>query len=117
MLVRLFCAFTPQVGPLRWAAWHGVDPATLTGADAEGRDLTREFCRDGKLAKYEDDGTVGDGGTSSILPFGVPKTREARVQDCPRILRELVGKPAIATRKEDGCSASYIHCQVGGTRR
>ena len=97
-------------GPLAWASWHGVDPATLS-AGAEGRDLTAEFSRDGKLGKREDDEGGNEGGASSILPFGVPKTREARVQDCPRIIREMVGKPVVMTRKEDGTSFTVIHCQ------
>lgn len=84
------------VGPLTWALWHGLD-LNLDNAQ-EHRDLTADF----KITKVDEC-------EEGRLPFGIPKTRESRVQDCPRIIRELVGQPAIMTRKQDGCSITFAH--------
>lgn len=44
----------------------------------------------------------------AAFPSYVPKTDEERIQNIPHILPHLIGKEIVITRKEDGCSATYI---------
>ena len=43
------------------------------------------------------------------FPEYVPKTDENRVQNVPKVLRDIVGKEIVITRKEDGTSTTYIY--------
>ena len=40
--------------------------------------------------------------------IGVPKTNENRLQENPRVLEYIEGRNIVITRKEDGCSATYV---------
>jgi RNA ligase (TIGR02306 family) len=58
---------------------------------------------------YESDGkSTGNKDTKSKFPDYVPKTDEERLQNKVHILRNLIGKNIVITRKEDGSSGTYI---------
>lgn len=93
------------IGPLSWASAHGVDLSNTP----EGTDLTKLF----GIAVEEDENEGAKGKSTSDLgggrgfPWGIPKTSESRIQDCPIMLRGLVGKDTEFTLKEDGCSTTF----------
>jgi len=44
----------------------------------------------------------------NLFPSYVPKTDEPRIQNNPKLLTSLIGNEIVITRKEDGCSATYV---------
>jgi len=47
--------------------------------------------------------------SKNSFPSCVPKTDEPRIQNNPKLLKTLIGNEIVITRKEDGCSATYIY--------
>lgn len=89
------------VSPVDWLADYGTDPTSVN----EGDDVTQIM----KLKKYvapEEEGQYST--TRNTFPRYINKTDEERIQNIPRVLRELDGKEIVITRKEDGCSATFI---------
>lgn len=92
------------VAPISWVADFGRDPAELN----EGDDVTEVF----GLMKFVEAEEALMYSTPkqkmTTFPSYVPKTDEERIQNIPHILPYLVGKDIVVTRKEDGCSATFI---------
>lgn len=73
----------------------------------EGTDVTtimnvKKYVNNEELSVYKDDSV------KIRFPSYVPKTDEERVQNCGKILKELVGRNVVVTRKEDGTSTTFI---------
>ena len=51
--------------------------------------------------------------TKAVFPSYVPKTDEERVQNVPRVLKDIVGKECVMTRKEEGTSTTFIFYRSG----
>lgn len=73
----------------------------------EGTDVTtimnvKKYVNNEELTVYD------DSDKKQRMPEYVPKTDEDRVQNCKKVLKELVGKNVVVTRKEDGTSTTFI---------
>ena len=78
----------------------------------EGDDLT-EFL---KITKHEEEEIEKNNGNQSKISsfpthFGIEKTDEPRIQSNPKILKNFIGNPYIATLKYDGTSSTFIYDQ------
>lgn len=73
----------------------------------EGDDVTQIF---GIMKFVEDEESLvyQESKEKRHYPTYVPKTDEERIQNIPDILPLLVGMEVVVTRKEDGCSATFI---------
>lgn len=84
---------------------HGIDLTTIKLV--EGENLTQFF----GITKYVHDDELNqyaEGGTRSAFPDYIRKTDEHRIQDYPEHLDQIDDEDIIMTRKEDGCSATYV---------
>jgi RNA ligase (TIGR02306 family) len=90
---------------LSWLAEErGIDITALK----EGDDVTaiigiKKWISKDELAQYSSDTT------NTKFPSYVPKTDEPRIQNHPELLDALKEKEIVITRKEDGCSATYVY--------
>ena len=90
--------------PLSWLnEERGTDISLLK----EGDDVTdvigiKKWVSLDELSQYAD--------TKKIpFPSFVPKTDEPRIQNNPELLTTLIGNEIVISRKEDGCSATYVY--------
>jgi RNA ligase (TIGR02306 family) len=90
--------------PLSWLnEERGTDISLLK----EGDDVTevigiKKWVSNDELSQYAD--------TKKIpFPSFVPKTDEPRIQNNPELLTTLIGNEIVISRKEDGCSATYVY--------
>jgi RNA ligase (TIGR02306 family) len=73
----------------------------------EGDDVTQIFGIM-KFVEGEESQVYQESKEKRHYPTYVPKTDEERIQNIPDILPLLVGMEVVVTRKEDGCSATFI---------
>jgi len=95
------------LGPIEWLTSRGVDGTNLT----EGDDVTEPMGVTKYIPKEEEDQYYFPAATGRILktfPEFVPKTHESRLQDDGYVLESITGREIVITRKEDGCSCSFI---------
>lgn len=74
----------------------------------EGDDVTTQmnvtkYISTEELSQYEN-----SNGTKISFPNFVPKTDETRIQDTPEFLNCIKNRNIVITRKEDGCSCTFI---------
>lgn len=98
-----------MLSPLSWLSDRGHDISKLQ----EGDDVTEQIGVTKYISEEERDqyfpaGPDGDG-TRSGFPIEVPKSDEKRLQDNPQFLKYIKDRSIIITRKEDGCSATFVH--------
>ena len=74
----------------------------------EGDDVT-QIMKVKKFVFNEEIVTYTDDNRKNPFPKGVPKTDEERLQNIPRVLKNLPGRKVVITRKEDGTSATYVN--------
>lgn len=95
------------VAPLHWLTDFGHNPEDFK----EGDDVTEIFGLK-KFVEAEESQVYMDRPANKqrvfTFPSYVPKTDEERIQNIPHIVPFLIGKEIVVTRKEDGCSATYI---------
>jgi len=90
--------------PLSWAEYYNIDINTLK----ENDDLTntlkvKKWVEEEELNEYKNkDGTCG------VFPEIIRKTRENRIQDCGKKLKELENKEVVITQKYDGTSTTFM---------
>lgn len=99
-----------MLSPLSWLQSRGHDPTGLR----EGDDVTEKmgvtkYISEEEMDQYFPDG-IGKAIDENRLPFPseVPKTDETRLQDRPQFLGYLADRNIVITRKEDGCSATFM---------
>jgi RNA ligase (TIGR02306 family) len=91
------------LAPLSWLADY-VDMTTFECK--EDMDVTELL----KVKKWIFDGEEKDeepSDTKKKIPWLIPKTRENRIQEVAKVIREMPGKEVIITQKYDGCSSTY----------
>lgn len=92
------------LGPLKWLTDRGHDISGLV----EGDDVTEQM----GVTKYVDDDEMNQyensDETSAKWPHYIPKTDEDRLQNKLKYLKEIANRHIVITRKEDGCSCTYI---------
>lgn len=95
------------LGPLRWMEGKVPDISALK----EGDDVT-EVLQVKKYVKIEELGQYGKlNDLANHFPKDVPKTDEERLQNNINFLRYIVDRNIVITRKEDGCSCSFVFNQ------
>lgn len=96
------------LGSINWVSSRGHDISGLK----EGDDITQLMGAIKYISADEQDvypALVGSHIDSTLkFPPYVPKTSERRLQDSPEMPKEVKDHEVIITRKEDGCSATYI---------
>lgn len=95
------------LGPIDWLTSRGVDGSNLT----EGDDVTTRLGVTKYVPKEETDQyfpPAMNGRYLKSFPEFVPKTHESRLQDDGLCLDSIKGREIVITRKEDGCSCSFI---------
>lgn len=101
------------LAPLNWLAEDfNYDVSTLK----EGDDVSEIFQLKKFVPQEEEEQYIKtatkSGKTAAIrqsFPSYVPKTDEPRIQNMPNLLEEIQDEQVVITRKEDGCSATYIY--------
>ena len=96
------------LGPIDWLTSRGVDGTNLT----EGDDVTTllgvtKYVPKEEVDQYQYYPAV-NGRCLKPFPEFVPKTHESRLQDDGLCLDSIKGREIVITRKEDGCSCSFI---------
>jgi len=96
------------LGPIEWLTSRGVDGTNL----AEGDDVTAALGVTKYVPKEEadqyQDYPASNGRCLKPFPEFVPKTHESRLQDDGFCLDSIKGREIVITRKEDGCSCSFV---------
>ena len=96
------------LGPLQWLTDRGHDVTTLVEGDnvTEQMGVTK-YVHEEEMGQYEG-GSRGLGEFCESWPANIPKTDEDRLQNNLKYLSELVGRDIVITRKEDGCSCTFV---------
>jgi RNA ligase (TIGR02306 family) len=89
---------------------------TLSASLCDDNDFSAALKVRKYIPKEEAAENAGDGPNGKAFPWFVPKTREDRVQEIPRVLRELPGKEVVITRKEDGTSTTAVFVKATETK-
>jgi len=97
------------LGPLSWLTSRGHDVSEV----ALNEDVTEKMGVSKYITEEEAYQYPEKGGNHQIypkqpFPLNVPRTDATRLQNEPDYLTEIVDKELIITRKEDGCSATYV---------
>lgn len=102
------------LGPLEWMSKRGHDISNLS----EGDDVTEQmgatkYVKDEELNQYVNtinaNGSVKVGSDAKKFPSDINKTNEERLQGCLNLLKKIVDKRIVITRKEDGSSGTYAY--------
>ena len=99
-----------MLSPLSWLSDRGHDISGLV----EGEDVTErmgltKYISEEERDQYFPDGVGTDSDASrSGFPSDVPKTDENRLQNNPKLLEYIAGRTIVITRKEDGCSGTFM---------
>lgn len=92
------------LAPLSWLTDRGHDISKLVEDD----DVTEQM----GVTKYVNDDELNQyanyDGSSGKWPYSIPKTDEDRLQNKLKYLKEIANREIIITRKEDGCSCTFI---------
>mmetsp|Transcript_15241 Transcript_15241/g.22925 ORF Transcript_15241/g.22925 Transcript_15241/m.22925 type:complete len:370 (+) Transcript_15241:45-1154(+) len=101
------------LAPLSWLADRGHSIDSLSeGEDVTDRMGVTKYIHEEEEAQYDPyfnpDQLSSSLGMRTPFPAGVPKTNENRLQENPRVLEYIEGRNIVITRKEDGCSATYV---------
>lgn len=95
------------LGPISWLADRGFDIKQFNVGD----DVTEQM----GVTKYVKDEELGQYCSGKVLdlaehfPSSVPKTDEDRLQNNLKYINGLIDRVIAITRKEDGCSCSFIY--------
>ena len=98
------------LAPLSWLEARGYDISNLQ----EGEDITERMGVTKYIATEEMDQylpagqSLIDDGTRAEFPICIPKSDEVRLQNKPHLLDYIADRPIVITRKEDGCSATFV---------
>jgi RNA ligase (TIGR02306 family) len=98
------------LAPLSWLESRGHDITNLK----EGDDVTEQmgvtkYIAAEELDQYLPAGqSLGDDGLRTSFPASVPKSDETRLQNSPHLLDYISDRSIVITRKEDGCSATFV---------
>lgn len=97
------------LGPLQWMAERGHDISGLKeGDDVAAAMGVTKFVAAEEAAQYSNAG----GAEREPFPSCVPKTDAVRLQHRPELyLSGIAGRQLVISRKEDGCSCSFVHHQ------
>lgn len=102
------CISQGLLGSLEWLQDFNVDASAL----AEGDDVTKHFGILSYISREEAEHREADAnvtaGKLAPFPAHIPKTNEERIQNIPQVLDRIRDREVVITRKEDGCSATYI---------
>jgi len=96
------------LGPLKWLSDRGHNITNF----GEGDDITEQMGATKYVEPEEIIQYVGGQKTGSLLekfPDYVRKTDEERLQNNLKMLDEIIGRKIIVSRKEDGCSCTFVH--------
>lgn len=90
------------LGPLCWLKSRGHPVDNLV----EGDDVTKQM----GITKHVEHEEIDQYTCTSNKPFPscVPKTDEERLQNKPKFIKDILGRQITITRKEDGCSCTFI---------
>lgn len=97
------------LGPLKWLEGKVSDISLVK----EGDDLTqvlqvRKYVKTEELDQYGNKGRTLSEFTEHF-PKEIPKTDEDRLQNNLKYLQDIIGRDIVVTRKEDGCSCSFVY--------
>lgn len=99
------------LAPLSWLESRGHSILNLK----EGDDVTEQmgvvkYIAAEELDQYIPAGqTIADDGLRAPFPSNVPKSDETRLQNNPYLLDYISDRTIVITRKEDGCSATFVY--------
>lgn len=96
------------LGPLSWLSSRNFSIENLK----EGDNVTvqmgiKKYVELEESEQYEQLNRSSDS-QNEKYPSCVPKTDEERLQNKPNFIHDILGREVVITRKEDGCSCSYI---------
>lgn len=95
------------LSPLSWLESRGYSiECLIEGEDVTERMGVKKYIPVDEIYQY--DGDLKSKPIGCSFPIGVPKTDEKRLQNFPEFLDYLKNRRVIITRKEDGCSATYV---------
>jgi RNA ligase (TIGR02306 family) len=99
------------LAPLSWMECRGFDISNLV----EGQDVTQQmgvtkYIHEDEQYQYDIPDGLAKTSTHRAFPHGIPRTEERRLQDHPNFLEYISNRNVIITRKEDGCSATFVYC-------
>ena len=93
------------LAPLKWLEDRGYDISKLVEDDDVTEQLgVRKYVSPDEISQYEKSDDSGN-----KYPSIVPKTDENRLQNKVRYLNEIVDRNIVITRKEDGCSCTFMY--------
>ncbi|CAM9117848.1 unnamed protein product [Ectocarpus fasciculatus] len=99
-----------MLSPLSWLSDRGHDTSELVeGEDVTDRMGLIKYISEEERDQYFPGGVGADSDDSrSGFPREVPKTDENRLQNNPKLLEYIAGRNIVITRKEDGCSGTFM---------
>lgn len=96
------------LAPLSWleSRGHSIDNI-CEGLDVtELMGVTKYICEE---EQYQYGFTLGARTKGRNFPTGVPRTDESKLQSHPHLLEYIQDRNIVITRKEDGCSATFVY--------
>jgi RNA ligase (TIGR02306 family) len=98
------------LGPLEWYSGRGFDSTVLKELDDVSKEMgvTKSIAED-EAMQYGAGAGGGKQVVSTPFPHFVPKTDATRLQHYPDEFFDAIrGKSVVITRKEDGCSCTFV---------
>jgi RNA ligase (TIGR02306 family) len=95
------------LAPLSWLESRGHSIENIL----EGEDVTIRMGVTKYVSQeeeYQYFGTLANKAEGGSFPLGIPKTDEKKLQSYPEFLDYIKDRRVVITRKEDGCSATFV---------
>ena len=98
------------LAPLSWLESRGYDISNIQeGEDVTDRMGVTKYISSEEIDQYVPAGhSWRDDVTRAPFPVSIPKSEEVRLQNKPYLLDYLRDRTVVVTRKEDGCSATFV---------